>query len=128
MRLDAPLAPRRRVPLTPLVDVVFLLLLFFMLASVFDRYSEIDLAEAGSAPATQRALPTALVRLRPGGLDLNARALSLAELTGALAGFAGGKPARVVIRVSPGVSVQRLVDVRRRVDAAGVRDVTLSRG
>ena len=33
-------ARRRRLPLTPLIDVIFLLLLFFMLSSTFTRFSD----------------------------------------------------------------------------------------
>jgi biopolymer transport protein ExbD len=38
-----PLKTRPRLSLTPLIDVVFLLLLFFMLATQFDKYQSIDL-------------------------------------------------------------------------------------
>ena len=38
-----PLKPRTRLSLTPLIDVVFLLLLFFMLATQFEKYQSIDL-------------------------------------------------------------------------------------
>ncbi|GAA6211949.1 hypothetical protein NBRC116602_16900 [Hyphomicrobiales bacterium 4NK60-0047b] len=38
-----PLKTRQRLSLTPLIDVVFLLLLFFMLATQFDKYQSIDL-------------------------------------------------------------------------------------
>jgi biopolymer transport protein ExbD len=41
--LPEPLKTRARLSLTPLIDVVFLLLLFFMLATQFEKYQSIDL-------------------------------------------------------------------------------------
>ena len=40
---------RRRASITSLIDVIFLLLLFFMLASTFSKFSEIDIAVASAA-------------------------------------------------------------------------------
>ena len=40
---------RRRASITSLIDVIFLLLLFFMLASTFSKFSEMDIAVAGTA-------------------------------------------------------------------------------
>ena len=39
---------RRRLSMTSLIDVIFLLLLFFMLTSTFTRFSEVELTAAGS--------------------------------------------------------------------------------
>ncbi|MTI45530.1 biopolymer transport protein ExbD [Roseibium hamelinense] len=49
MRVERPPKRRRAISLTPLVDVIFLLLLFFMLSSTFTNFGEIDIgAPAGS--------------------------------------------------------------------------------
>ena len=59
--------PRRTesvdINLTPLIDVVFLLLIFFMVTTTFDRSSElkIDLPEAAQAPEEQQAEKLELV-------------------------------------------------------------------
>jgi biopolymer transport protein ExbD len=52
--------PRRRrspdVNITPLIDVVFLLLIFFMVSTTFDRYAElgVELPQAGAEPAAEQ--------------------------------------------------------------------------
>ncbi|MEO1161764.1 MAG: biopolymer transporter ExbD, partial [Pseudomonadota bacterium] len=55
--LSKPVDIRTALSLTPLIDVVFLLLLFFMLASVFHREGEIEIVARGTStqelPMTQ---------------------------------------------------------------------------
>ena len=105
MRRDAP--RRRRLPLTPLIDVIFLLLLFFMLSSTFTRNGEIALrAAAPGAPAADR--PPDLLRLTPDRAELNGRAVQLDALAEAVA--ARPAPRRVAISPAGGASSQRLVD------------------
>ena len=59
--------PRQRrsvdVNLTPLIDVVFLLLIFFMVTTTFNRQSElkIELPEAGAAVPEEKVEPIELV-------------------------------------------------------------------
>lgn len=73
MRLETA-APtrRRRISLTPLVDVVFLLMLFFVLAGRFEPLLELDLAGAGGGPAVADApaASTVVVRLAADGARL----------------------------------------------------------
>ncbi|MEC9310793.1 MAG: biopolymer transporter ExbD, partial [Pseudomonadota bacterium] len=44
---------RRRLSMTSLIDVIFLLLLFFMLTSTFSKYGEVELMAAGQGAKTQ---------------------------------------------------------------------------
>ena len=48
--------PVRRISLTPLIDIVFILLLFFMVSTTFQRESEIniELPEASAEPVEER--------------------------------------------------------------------------
>lgn len=48
MALEVAKRRRKRLSMTSLIDVIFLLLLFFMLTSTFSRYSEVELT--GGAP------------------------------------------------------------------------------
>ena len=89
--------PRRRpeasIELTPLIDVVFLLLIFFMVSTSFVREARIavDLPEAaGDAPDGEAGL--ALSIDAAGGYAVNGRALAdgeVATLVGALRPLAG---------------------------------------
>ena len=48
MRFSSPVKARKHVNITALIDVVFILLLFFMLATRFDRYQVIDIQSSPS--------------------------------------------------------------------------------
>jgi biopolymer transport protein ExbD len=75
--------PRRRrvMNLTPLIDVVFLLLVFFMLASTFLKYGTVPLEAAGGGHAAGNASQLALIhigangRFRVAGVPVKASAL-----------------------------------------------------
>ena len=58
--------------MTSLIDVIFLLLLFFMLSSTFSRFSEVEIAAAasGRSSATSENRPTFL-RLSEDSVSLN---------------------------------------------------------
>lgn len=62
MRIEAAFRRRRPLSLTSLIDVIFLLLLFFMLSSTFTRFSEVEISggRAGTASAEQ---PDILMRI-----------------------------------------------------------------
>ncbi len=98
--------------MTSLIDVIFLLLLFFMLSSTFSRFAEIELssATAGGAPGETRPL---FLQLRPERLTLNGEALSLDRLAPALRGQAGNieTPAPLLVSLGDGVTAQRLADL-----------------
>lgn len=59
--------PRRRrvINLTPLIDVVFLLLVFFMLASTFLKFGTVKLETAGAGGAPGDISKIALVHIGP---------------------------------------------------------------
>jgi len=128
VQLEAPRTVRKPLGLTPLIDVVFLLLLFFMLASTFQKYAEIDLVAAGTGAATPSAERPHLVRVHEDGtLDLNAQPIGLDALAEVLSRAKNGKDLRVLIQVRKGAETQRLVDVLERVRGIGIRNVMVSR-
>lgn len=99
--------------MTSLIDVIFLLLLFFMLSSTFSRYAELDLAAAGQG-ASRDSAPArpVFLRLGPGTLSLNGQETELAGLLPALDALrndTGSTP--VLISLRDGVSAQRLTDL-----------------
>ena len=120
--------PRRAISLTPLIDVVFLLLLFFMLASSFERHASMKIATAQGAATTQGAHKPMLVRLRAEGrIDVNGRAAALDQLAGHLRRIDDPLRTRVVVSVGEGVATQALTDVLEQIDRSGATDVTISR-
>ncbi|HLS19710.1 MAG TPA: biopolymer transporter ExbD [Paracoccaceae bacterium] len=124
-----PRARRRRaqIGLTPLIDVVFILLVFFMLASSFLDWRSIDIA-GGNTGAAQPGLEGALlVDLQEDGLRLSGEDVTQEELLARIEARIAERPEqRIVVRPEGGVDVQRTVALLDQLSAAGAHDVTLA--
>ncbi len=123
--------PRRRarIGLTPLIDVVFILLVFFMLASSFldERAIEVDAPAARLGGSSMEG--ALLVELRPEGLRLAGRRVTEAQLMAQLAEHAARNAnQRVLIKPAKGISLQRAVALLDGVLAAGLTQVSFARG
>lgn len=97
--------------MTSLIDVIFLLLLFFMLSSTFTRFAEVDLtsAGAGSAQASQRPV---FLSLSESALSLNGADTSLEGFSDALEPQRSDEgPLSVLISARSDVTAQRLTDL-----------------
>ncbi|MFK7746084.1 MAG: ExbD/TolR family protein [Roseobacter sp.] len=114
---------RRKPALTPLIDVVFLLLVFFMLAAQFGRETAIDLARSGASGTYDG--PPRLITLLPGGVLLNGVPRDEATLADALAPLTAGPDDTIVLQARDGADVQRLTDLAARLTAAGYTRLVL---
>ena len=123
--------PRRRrtsIGLTPLIDVVFILIVFFMLASSFFDWRAIRL-EAPSQAGGGGMAGTLLVEVRRDGLRLTGAPVSPEELSDRIAARIARDPdQRILVKVGDGVSVQQVVTVVDRLSARGAANLTLVRG
>lgn len=63
MRIDTPIRRGRRLSLTSLIDVIFLLLLFFMLSSTFTKFSEVEITGGSSGFNTSSSRPDIMISL-----------------------------------------------------------------
>jgi biopolymer transport protein ExbD len=108
---------RRRPGLTPMIDVVFLLLVFFLIAARFSPEGAADISAAGGAGAWSG--PPRLVEVRPEGLALNGVAMDQAALLDELARLAPGPGDAVVLQARDGATVQALVAAMQMLAAAG---------
>ncbi len=128
MRFEALTETRKHVGMTPLIDVVFLLLLFFMLASTFDKYAEIDLKVAGAGAANPSSERPVFVRVHVGGrVDVNAVATEVNELSEVLARLVAEGRRAVVVQLRRGVVTQEMVNVLERIRTSGIGTIVLSR-
>lgn len=121
---------RRRalIGLTPLIDVVFILLVFFMLASSFLDWRAIDLNAPAEAKARGSMTGALLVEVRTDGLRLAGETVSIDTLTDRVgARMAQNPDQRVLIKPAAGVVLQDAVQVLDRLAAAGVTDLSLIR-
>jgi biopolymer transport protein ExbD len=85
MRLVEIKAPRRGIGLTPLIDVVFLLLVFFMLATTFLKFSKVKIETAAAGAGAIVAKELVLVHLsQTDTLTINGRPTPREQVTAEL--------------------------------------------
>lgn len=92
--------------MTPLIDVIFLLLLFFMLSSTFSSFGEIELSQA-TAGAVQPGTPSERVFVQLGAtrLVLNGAPVTLDELAARV------EAGQVLVSLDGDASAQQLVNL-----------------
>ncbi len=110
--MKLPDAPRMttRIGLTPLIDVVFLLLVFFMLASTFLKFNYLPLSAGSEGAGAPSLSEIVIVRVRAGGaLDVNGTPVTADGLPARLDEWAGRGAKRAVLRVTAGAETGDLV-------------------
>ncbi len=118
IRFAPPTRARRMPSLTPMIDVVFLLLVFFMLAAQFGREAVVPLGIGGGASADYSG-PPRLVEIAPEAVTLNGLPQDETTLAAALSGLTERPDDTIVLRAAPDTRLQRLVDVAETLRAAG---------
>ncbi|NYS26070.1 biopolymer transporter ExbD [Rhodobacteraceae bacterium 2376] len=129
MRLALPQPPRALISLVPLVDVLLIMLVFFMVTSTYldlDMIPAAERSEDAAAPMPAQAAPGGagmlLIRLAPDGRPwLRGQALDAGALAAALdAHRRAGPDAAVSVLASPRADVQALVTLMDAVNDAGL--------
>ncbi|MEX2449314.1 MAG: biopolymer transporter ExbD [Rhodospirillales bacterium] len=123
-------ARRRRsvINLTPLIDVVFILLIFFMLASALEQWNavELDAPEHGTTQSSPDG--AVLIEIQKDGLQVESRRVSPEALSRRVREQVKRKPGqRFLIRPDAGVPLQKAIDAIDLIAAAGSRNVSLIR-
>ena len=119
---------RPLISLTPLIDVVFILLVFFMLASSFLDWRSIDLTAPSPTVAGSATEGSLLVEVRADGVRLSGAPVSLDELAARVGErLVLDADQRVLVRPAAGVPLQEVVAVLDRLADAGVVDLSLIR-
>jgi len=129
MRLEVPVQRRARISLTPLIDVVFILLLFFMLTTRFGQQQTMQLRMAGdTGGAVQAPQESVILRLSDAG------SIELADGSSVALDRLGTHPELIRIReqglpvaleVDEQASLQALVSALDRFEAVGLVDVSV---
>lgn len=126
MRLDlgAPRS-RRAISLTPLIDVVFILLLFFMLSSQFLRLRQIELPMAAGVTSDTSTLRELRLLNDAGDVSVDGRTLAHEDQRALQAWIREEPAATLVVSASQGVRTQALVLLVDRLRMAGAARVSL---
>ena len=113
------------VGLTPLIDVVFMLLLFFMLATSFEHWRSIELsAGSNQLTATDPDRRFLLLRVLPEQLDLSGEVVTIAQIRQHLDGLTAST--RLVVQPTDDVPLQRLVTIMDELASAGIDNPIVS--
>lgn len=119
-------APRRkhRMSLTPMIDVVFLLLVFFMLASQFGTPAQLSLSLGGGASSGYTG-PARLIRVDDDALQFNGTTRSEEDILAALPGLMDGPEDMIILRADEEVPLQRVIEVMEWLGAEGYSNLVL---
>jgi biopolymer transport protein ExbD len=124
MRIARPARRKNSIVITSLVDVMFVLLFFFMLASSYLDWGAVDVNVGGGESKSTLPVPGHVhqLQLLPGAqLKLDGQVTTLAQLASAL-----DRDARVIVQSQPGVPLQDLMRVMDQLKTLGV-NLTLGR-
>ncbi len=101
-----------------MIDVVFLLLVFFMLASRFGSETAITIAGAEAGPSDYTG-PPRLIDVLPDGVLLNGSDIREVTLADQLQNLTQTPADTIVLRAREGAEVQRMVSVMEALGEAG---------
>jgi biopolymer transport protein ExbD len=124
MRVEQPARRKNTIVITSLVDVMFVLLFFFMLASSYLDWGALDVNIGGGDAHAALPVPGHVhqLQLLPGAqLRLDGKPLTLSQLPSSFEA-----DARVVVQPAAGVPLQEMITVIDRLKTAGV-SLTLGR-
>lgn len=119
---------RRAVSLTALIDVVFILLMFFMLTSTFSRWKAVDfhfpVAGPELSPELSSQQPQAMILHANGALSLNGRPFSVSP-PGDSGGLDATRP--VVVFPEADTRLQMIISAFEQLQAAGIGGASLGK-
>ncbi len=124
MRIARPTRRKNSIVITSLVDVMFVLLFFFMLASSYLDWGAVDVNIGGGESRSALPVPGHVhqLQLLPGAqLRLDGKTVVLSQLASTLE-----RDARVIVQPQAGVPLQDMISVIDQLKAAGV-SLTLGR-
>ncbi|MDA5559079.1 ExbD/TolR family protein [Shimia sp. MMG029] len=110
MALSLAKRKRNRLSMTSLIDVIFLLLLFFMLTSTFSKFGEIELSSTGQSALAVSESKQVFVNLRSNEILLNGQTITQVHLIERLRDDPSQEKT-VLIAIGQDTTSQELVDL-----------------
>ncbi len=129
MQITRPSRKTTIMGLTPLIDMIFLLLLFFLLGSDFVSYGQSRLAPPRSTGGADSAAQPAIVALAADGtLQWNGAAITPAGLSDGVAALVKSNDEHLIVLMPNGAAnVQKISDTLDLLVDAGAASITLER-
>lgn len=128
MKLELETTRRVRIEMIPLIDTVFLLLVYFiyaMLSMAVHRGLPVELPESSSVQIEKKLILSVTVK-SDGSIYLDKQPVSLPQLTHALQAKPPGElKTGVLLFADRELSYQKLFQVLDRIKQAGVRNISL---
>ena len=116
------------VNLTPLIDVVFLLLIFFMVSTTFTKETGVDISKPSAGSSKQLAKEPLLIGItRDGAIYVNERQVDMGMLSSILKREAASDIDKSVVLASDkNASMGVIVSVLDECNGAGLKKVSVS--
>ncbi|NJK88457.1 MAG: biopolymer transporter ExbD [Myxococcales bacterium] len=116
------------IDISPLIDMVFILLIFFMVSTTFVKDAQLELKRPSASSATTASTKSLRVQIdRTGGLYLDGTPVKPWMIqTKARDAFRGGADKNVLVVSDRNVPVERLVEVVDQLRLAGAADVAVA--
>lgn len=116
------------VNIAPLLDMVFILLIFFVITTNFSRQSGVEVQKPKAQSAVYQGQKTILVGIsREGSIHIHGRQVDLEKLTRIVSSEIARRPsANVVIVADRGSLLGRAVEVMDACILAGVKNVSVA--
>ena len=126
-RHDSPLEDNG-IDLTPMLDVVFIMLIFFIVTTTFIREAGIEINRPSAQTAQKQERVNILVAIAPNGeIWIDGQRVDIRGLRAAIETLRGKDPdASVVVQADRDARAGLLVEVMDQARLAGVRNVAVS--
>ncbi len=135
--IQTPLAKRRRIPLTPLIDVIFILIMFFLLSSTFGVWRPLDVgigsstAEKTNDQLINTGAPSVLIQIGQGAsaegmtIVVNGSSLELVELSAELNRLAGLGAESAILLPAKGTEFQSVIEILDEARTSKLKRISL---
>jgi len=131
MEIEAPRSGSAKLSMAPLIDIVFLLLVFFLLTSALASSDTFDLdlpkSEAGRDPDAEAIV---LQISKDGQIALGPRIIPVEEIGAALIAEAGGeheaRQAALLVKADGAAYTQHVMEIVDAARAIGLRKLTIA--
>ncbi len=115
--------------LTPMIDVVFLLLIFFMVSTAFVDFShrmDIALPSSKSSEVSETPQEITVEMTLKKEIILNGKNLTLTELETKMTEFAKSEKATAIIKADKGLFYGNVVEVMGIIQSSGIDDISVA--